>query len=1700
MDIIDKIFNKLHKEPAPYSLKAKVLDIPSGKLAKPGHREFLTLFKFAAPAMVIVLLAGGFFYAKYWRVPQANAAFELVAEQTTNAGIDASSAFILKSSVKLSSYQVRQIVKFDPEVDFSVEDAGDKRYRITPKGALDENQIYKVAIAQGPADHDYSWAYQVKAQFQVISTIPGNRGNNVPPATGIEINLNRDGVVTPEQFFEISPSVAGTFEQHGSILLFRPSQPLAAGKVYTVTLKKGLPAKDSGETLANDYIFSFETELTEGNSNLVNFSVDFVDIVQKRPVFQVYAGEGTKAKGLVYKFDKPEDFIASYQGSDNWQYSWSYYNNARIPKNLDQMSVRKVLEYDVAFLGNGYNQYTEIPRDMDNGYYLLDVVAGTDHNYVWFQKTPLAHYASYSFDRSLVWLYDFAKKQPLKDVSVQLTDGGVLGATDGQGLAQFNTPKIFQDNNRQADTGGYITTPNVSVVKANGYNPYYIVQTNNYYSGIQEGSRYWESLSTDRPLYQLSDSIQFWGIVRPRDDIKTPEKVQISLYKGYAYGIYGRFGRSNNDSEPIVSSEVPVSDFSTYEGKLDFSGLTADMYTLVATQGDYVISSHQVDVTTFSKPSYQLSVTTDHKAYNTDQNIAFHVAAKFYDDTPVPNLVLNYTGAWGSGVTGIVTTNANGEATVNISLPYRPDTAGQQQYWPQSFYISFNPQKAEEGFISQGASVVIVGPKVSLDTDNKPAKDGTNTFTVTAHSVSTNLFETQNSRYYSPEYLQAPVLGGQKITANIKKTTYTTRQTGEYYDFIDKVNRPVFAYDKTEAIVETVSGITDKTGVWKFTRKYNYEPNVSYSLFFESADKDGKVARATSYYLFSDTPYSYGDYSNNPNALQPQLNLSNKLVYQPVNLGDSVQFNLQFSNATKAAESKPVKIMYYTYQRNILKTAVSDSLSYSDSFSQDMSPMVSYKAVVLGPIGFEESNPVDVYLDTKSVELKVDVTMDKEQYRPGDTVNATVKVRDSSGHPAKGSAYLSVVDEAVFAAAEYDQLVDTLASLYAYVIQPPAVSLTQYNNPGGDGGGGGGGPTLPRSKFQDTVVAKSLELDRNGEAKISFTLPHNLTSWRITTQAFDPKPVRAGSSTSNISTGLPLFADLSMSSVYVKGDEPLFRVRIFGKQYDAGKPAHVSVSSPGLSINYEQDIKGNIAYIPANALPTGQYPIEVKVRQGDLSDDLVRTVNVLDSSLTVPRTASYKLSEGTQGIAGNENGLTEIIATDNGRGKQFGLASMLAGQGGTRFDQRASSFYAQTILHDEYGLPNAPEKFDPSIFQVQKEGRPPLGLSLFSYGDTDLKVSALGAALIPEYLPKDNMVTYFNQSLQDTKADSHRISQSLLGLAAYNQPILTKLQLVKDDPAFDLEDKLFIANGLAIFGDKESARNFYYDSVKPKLVSDSGQLYLADADETRQAKLTALAGMLASQLNLADDRDQLVLYLNNHPAKKDTVSLEQAFIVKSSLAQAPKSSASFEYKTGKRSGSFELKSGNRFNLQLLPDELKSLQFSNVKGDIELLSWYNGPVDLSIKPNLDISLARDYSVNGKAGLAFKDGDLVKVTVTAQPKAGIGSSAVFQITDILPAGLRPITPSYYSGVTDTGPYLDPCNPIFTYPDIIDGNKISFTIQRFGPQTKCGASTTMRVIYYARVSGFGNFRADAPVLTSLEDPSQFTWGPAQLVKISQ
>ncbi|MEK9177095.1 MAG: Ig-like domain-containing protein, partial [Patescibacteria group bacterium] len=168
-------------------------------------------------AVALTLIAGVFIYRGIV-LKEEISEFELTPVSADEAGVTPDTAFILTSTADLHPAVIEKHLRFAPEARFTVKRSGEAPgvFEVAPEEPLSVDTVYSVTIPEGPlAARDYGWAYQVKAPFQLVSSIPGDKANEVPTNTGIELTFNRDGAINPDASFEINPVVPGRFSVSG---------------------------------------------------------------------------------------------------------------------------------------------------------------------------------------------------------------------------------------------------------------------------------------------------------------------------------------------------------------------------------------------------------------------------------------------------------------------------------------------------------------------------------------------------------------------------------------------------------------------------------------------------------------------------------------------------------------------------------------------------------------------------------------------------------------------------------------------------------------------------------------------------------------------------------------------------------------------------------------------------------------------------------------------------------------------------------------------------------------------------------------------------------------------------------------------------------------------------------------------------------------------------------------------------------------------------------------------------------------------------------------------------------------------------------------------------------------------------------------------------------------------------------------------
>jgi hypothetical protein len=347
--------------------------------------------------------------------------------------------------------------------------------------------------------------------------------------------------------------------------------------------------------------------------------------------------------------------------------------------------------------------------------------------------------------------------------------------------------------------------------------------------------------------------------------------------------------------------------------------------------------------------------------------------------------------------------------------------------------------------------------------------------------------------------------------------------------------------------------------------------------------------------------------------------------------------------------------------------------------------------------------------------------------------------------------------------------------------------------------------------------------------------------------------------------------------------------------------------------------------------------------------------------------------------------------------------------------------------------------------------------------------------------------------MRDSKADIHRTAVSLYGLASLNQPVLSKLQLISDEKDLTLEDKMYIALGLAKLGDKEGARKLYEQAIAPELRTEAGRAWLSkEQDESKRNKLTTLAGAVAASAGVHDQAMHIWTYSKEHYPTKQLDILERMIIIREEIGRLNTESAEFTYEVNGKSNKVTLERGRSTTLRFYADELNSITFSGIQGKpvaIAVLNEYKDPNTLA--KNTDLSVKRSYWVNGRQVTTFEEGStvLVRLEFTMNANAIDGG---YQVVDYLPSGLKPISNLWQRGLTYNWARCTQRG----FPLAVEGNVVYFSAyHNANSSSLCPVNT---IEYYARAASKGEFNANPSLIQSLVNYDSLNVSESQDIRI--
>jgi len=342
--------------------------------------------------------------------------------------------------------------------------------------------------------------------------------------------------------------------------------------------------------------------------------------------------------------------------------------------------------------------------------------------------------------------------------------------------------------------------------------------------------------------------------------------------------------------------------------------------------------------------------------------------------------------------------------------------------------------------------------------------------------------------------------------------------------------------------------------------------------------------------------------------------------------------------------------------------------------------------------------PFNVALDAKY--LKVDVKPRVAQPGPGAKQHLTFRVTDRNGKAAAGELAVAVVNDAVLNLTGY-RLPDVVQIVYAdqpistrFADNRALVTLLtehKYVNKGFGFGGGlsaSAGSTRVRTNFQPIAYWNgALQTDASGNASVDFTLPDDLTTWRVMAIAMTADARFGNGETTFIATKplvtnpiVPQFArpgdsfSLGVSVTNIaksKGDVALQATLAGGLTFaDGSRSKSLQSATQGLVSAYRFDVNANgaddanVKFVTNLGPNADAFAVPLQLRANDVLETVATTgatASTADVPLDVPQSpiGGLELTLASTMLA-ELSGPQHVLKLDRGAPFATAIASRIA--------------------------------------------------------------------------------------------------------------------------------------------------------------------------------------------------------------------------------------------------------------------------------------------------------------------------------------------------------------------------------------------------------------------------------------------------------
>jgi alpha-2-macroglobulin len=670
---------------------------------------------------------------------------------------------------------------------------------------------------------------------------------------------------------------------------------------------------------------------------------------------------------------------------------------------------------------------------------------------------------------------------------------------------------------------------------------------------------------TDRPVYRPGNIVQMKGLSR----WYIPGQGYVEPKRGTPVDITVVDAQNTNVGHQLLTVDANGSWSSSLT--LSSEALTGG-YTVTERVGDQSATG-SFAVAAYHKPEFQVTVTFDKPRYIRGETIKATVTAAYYFGAPMTGATLYLSTlrspSYGEDDSGsgepinssTIVLDDNGQAI--LTIPTADQDADVDQ---MSYTVTAEVDDKSGDSVTSNASALVAQGDFSL--------------ALTPSSTVANVGDTIDVTAVATDSNNAPIVG---------KRLHATAEYDAWQDGKD-VLTPITAEDLTTATDGTANLplVIAKAGLIDVT--------------FTGTDSRGNV-------VTGQTQIWVPSKSEDIRAEYPDLAiLLDKSKYRP---GDIAHILITTSHP---GPDSLVTVEGTQLYKALIVPLIRRATEVDLPVSQDYAPGITVEAACVFQKQYLSSS-ASMAIDDPLRRLNISITSDRAKYHPDDRSAFTIHTAGAGGMPISANVSVAVVDEAAYAIMpeQSETIQDAFQPEQSDNVETANSCETVYY---GDVDKGSTNIDI-RHKFPDTALwLPNITTDRQGNARISLTLPDTLTTWRITAYG-QTASTMVGKGTADIVVNKDLSVRLETPPFLTAGDHSTIFAMVHN---DLAKPmpVHLHLLPGGLNIQGElnQDFEVQRG-VPTrlswdvNASTPGTYHPEITVSSGALSDGVEQDLPVL---------------------------------------------------------------------------------------------------------------------------------------------------------------------------------------------------------------------------------------------------------------------------------------------------------------------------------------------------------------------------------------------------------------------------------------------------------------------------------------------------------